>query len=92
MTDTPKKPNLADQIEKILENNQQTDTLDPDLATYLEQFLADFNAMQELPPIDLMSVESAQDAVKMLTMKKNELAAKMKVAQSLTKLLGNVKE
>lgn len=89
MTDETKKPKLAEQIETIVEATPSADTLDPDLSGYLDTFLADFNAMETLPEFDLLTPESAKQAVAMLDAKKAELAAKLKIAQSLTRLLKN---
>lgn len=81
---------LAEQVEVIIEPSVDPqvlqDQLDPNVLDYINQFLYDFNQIGPLEDIDLMTPESAQNAVEMLTARHKELQEKLKTAQALTKL------
>lgn len=77
---------LAEQIEISRQEGVQ-DRVDPEVLDYLNEFLKDFHAMPPLEEIDLLSPESAQRAVAMLTERQAELQAKLKTAQALSKLV-----
>ena len=76
---------IREQIETIYE--ESVDTLDPDTADFLNDFLQRFNSTELLPEIDLTSPESARAAVEMLSKRKIEIDAMMRNAKALKSVI-----
>ncbi len=94
----PRPTNLTSKIEIYLQqalpeksasDPSLPDVLDHDLASHIQIFAKNWQKDLELPPISLLSLQEAQEAINVFSEKLSTLEKKLKLVRSLKTLLGN---
>jgi hypothetical protein len=82
-----KNSRLDRQVEVEVDRGSKTDSADPEVLDYVNEFLASYSQIPPLPPTSLLTQEDAREALIVLNEAQGRIDSHLKTAKALKQLL-----
>ncbi len=86
------RSHLDRQVEIQRDYPKGEDSTDPDVLSYVREFMEEYSRIQPLPTTSLLTKADAQHALTVLTKAQSEIDAHLKTARALKKMLQDKQE